>query len=54
MGGTDDALGRLKRWAGLTAAPTGSYRCRSCDEAFDVQYHVCPKCGGYSVEPDGE
>ena len=26
------------------------YVCRSCDAAFDVIYHVCPRCGGFSVE----
>ncbi|MFA1610408.1 hypothetical protein [Halobellus rubicundus] len=27
------------------------YVCKGCGTAFDVQYHVCPECGGYSVEP---
>jgi len=26
------------------------YACKGCGTAFDVQYHVCPECGGYSVE----
>jgi len=26
------------------------YVCRNCDTALDVQHHVCPECGGYSVE----
>ncbi|MFB6192287.1 MAG: hypothetical protein ABEI11_03080 [Haloarculaceae archaeon] len=26
------------------------YRCLKCDAAFDLQYHVCPECGSYSVE----
>ncbi|MFC4356400.1 hypothetical protein ACFO0N_00385 [Halobium salinum] len=30
---------------------TGSaYECKSCEETFDVQYHVCPACDGFSVE----
>jgi rubrerythrin len=27
------------------------YVCRGCETPFDVQYHVCPVCGGFSVEP---
>ena len=26
------------------------YVCRGCGEAFTLEYHVCPECGGYSVE----
>jgi hypothetical protein len=32
------------------------YVCRGCESLFDVQYHVCPVCGGFSVElvlPEG-
>jgi ribosomal protein L37E len=27
-----------------------AYECRTCRESFDVQYHVCPSCEGFSVE----
>jgi len=26
------------------------YTCLACNDGFDVQHHVCPNCGGYSVE----
>ncbi|SFR47340.1 hypothetical protein [Halogeometricum limi] len=26
------------------------YVCRGCGSAYDVQYHVCPDCGGFSVD----
>jgi len=45
-------MGTLKavvaRFSGEDAPP--EYACRSCDTGYDVQHHVCPSCGGYSVE----
>jgi len=26
------------------------YVCLACETGYDVQHHVCPECGGYSVE----
>lgn len=26
------------------------YACLACETGYDIQYHVCPECGGYSVE----
>jgi len=26
------------------------YECQQCGNAFTVQYHSCPECGGYSIE----
>ena len=56
MGGTSGTLARVIRLAGLTDAPTSkrAYRCKGCSTGFDVQYHVCPECGGFSVEPTVE
>jgi lipopolysaccharide biosynthesis regulator YciM len=50
MGGKRTPLGRLKRLAGLTAPETPPYRCHGCETGFEVQYHVCPDCGSYTVE----
>lgn len=36
--------------AALGPRSTGAYECKSCEEPFGVQYHVCPACGGFSVE----
>ncbi|WP_224336691.1 hypothetical protein [Haloprofundus halobius] len=30
----------------------GPYQCRSCGEGYALEYHVCPTCGGYSVESE--
>ncbi|MFB6252194.1 MAG: hypothetical protein ABEI27_11025 [Halobellus sp.] len=30
------------------------YACVGCGATFDVQHHVCPECGGFSVEPQAE
>ncbi|MFD1684458.1 hypothetical protein [Halobellus litoreus] len=29
------------------------YVCLGCESTYDVQYHVCPNCGGFSVESRG-
>jgi len=26
------------------------YVCLACETEYDVQHHVCPECGGYSIE----
>ncbi|MDS0293438.1 hypothetical protein [Halogeometricum luteum] len=52
------AIGRLLRLAGVGPGgrtesmgnPEFPYVCRGCGTAYDVQYHVCPECGGFSVE----
>jgi rRNA maturation endonuclease Nob1 len=31
-------------------APQPEFACLTCDASYDVQHHVCPRCGGYSVE----
>ena len=49
MGGSAGAFGRLKRIAGLSKRRS-PYVCRGCEATFNVQYHVCPECGSYSVE----
>lgn len=28
----------------------GEYVCQSCETRYEVRYHTCPACGGYSVE----
>ncbi|WP_435359142.1 hypothetical protein [Haloarchaeobius sp. DFWS5] len=35
---------------GLTGGREETYVCRSCETGYDVQHHVCPECGGYSVD----
>lgn len=56
MNGTA-TIGRLLRLAGL--GPRGGvgattdehpYVCLGCGVEYDVEYHVCPNCGGFSVE----
>lgn len=44
------AFHRLKRLVGFETVEDGSYRCQACEAEFEVQYHVCPECGGFSVE----
>lgn len=36
--------------AALGPRSAGAYECKTCEESFDVQYHVCPACDGFSVE----
>ncbi|WP_336021956.1 hypothetical protein [Halobellus salinisoli] len=51
------AISRLLEFAGVgpresVAAvdrPT-RYQCLGCESIYAVQYHVCPDCGGFSVE----
>jgi rRNA maturation endonuclease Nob1 len=50
MSGTKGRIGRLKRFVGLSHDSLPAYRCRGCCTSFELQYHVCPDCGGYSVE----
>jgi lipopolysaccharide biosynthesis regulator YciM len=45
------SLGRLWRVVGQPEeAEPRPYVCRGCEARFRVQYHVCPVCGGFSVE----
>ncbi|MFC6871811.1 hypothetical protein [Halobellus marinus] len=51
------AIDRLLSFAGLgprdrsaSSGGTTPYACQGCGATFEVQYHVCPECGGYSVE----
>ena len=51
------AIDRLLALAGVgprgrseSGARTTPYACRGCGETYEVQYHVCPECGGFSVE----
>lgn len=30
--------------------PTEPYLCPGCGSRFELQYHVCPDCGGYSIQ----
>jgi predicted amidophosphoribosyltransferase len=48
MGGS--VLGRLVSAVRRDDPVDRPYVCRSCDASFDVIYHVCPCCGGFSVE----
>jgi rRNA maturation endonuclease Nob1 len=32
-----------------TENPTEPYQCPGCGSRFELQYHVCPDCGGYSI-----
>ena len=52
MGGNTGTLARFIRLAGLTESPRADrpYHCKGCGTGFEVQYHVCPECGGFSVE----
>ncbi|WP_435347717.1 hypothetical protein [Haloarchaeobius sp. HRN-SO-5] len=49
MGSLDDVRRRL-RAAVLTETEGSEYVCRSCESGYDVQHHICPDCGSYSVE----
>jgi lipopolysaccharide biosynthesis regulator YciM len=51
MGGKESPLSRLRRLAGLERSEPAPYRCFGCETGHDVQYHVCPDCGSYTVEP---
>lgn len=37
---------------GFTKETTDTrYECRGCGAVFTRQYHVCPDCEGFSVDP---
>ncbi|SFQ18468.1 hypothetical protein, partial [Halolamina pelagica] len=42
----------VNRLQGLLADedPTEPYLCPGCGSRFELQYHVCPDCGGYSIQ----
>ena len=41
--------GRLKHC--ISGSSEGEpYMCGNCGSEFDIQYHVCPECGGFNVE----
>ncbi len=42
----------LRAVTGLRRTGKGgeSYVCRSCETGFEMQHHVCPECGGFSVD----
>jgi rRNA maturation endonuclease Nob1 len=44
------ALTALRRAIGLDHPAEPPYTCRSCESRFDLQHHVCPVCGGFSIE----
>jgi hypothetical protein len=49
MSGDGSTLDWLKSVAGVDP-PERPYVCRSCEAGLDVEYHVCPECGGFTVE----
>ena len=44
------ALTALRRAIGLDLPAERPYTCRGCGSRFELQYHVCPVCGGFSIE----
>ena len=53
MGGKSTTLDFFMRLTGFGEAqePERPYLCQGCQMGFDVQYHVCPECGSFLVEP---
>jgi hypothetical protein len=51
-------MGRLRtlaRWlrddrATTTGADLAEYVCLGCESGFEARHHVCPECGGFSVD----
>ncbi|QSG02846.1 Uncharacterized protein AArcS_1636 [Natranaeroarchaeum sulfidigenes] len=41
--------GRLKHYV-YRSSEGEPYMCGNCGAEFDIQYHVCPECGGFGVE----
>jgi ribosomal protein L37E len=33
-----------------TGASERPFACRGCGERYEVEYHTCPACDGFSVE----
>ncbi|SDX57049.1 hypothetical protein [Halobellus clavatus] len=55
------AIGRLLTLAGVgprdsprETEQSTPYACLGCGATYEVQYHVCPECGGFSVESQTE
>ena len=44
------SLERLRRAVGLHPTERLPYVCRGCERWFELEHHVCPTCGGFSVE----
>jgi rubrerythrin len=46
--------GTIERLVGLFRGrqPVDAYVCQGCGTGFDLQYHVCPACGSFSVDAD--
>lgn len=34
----------------LSRGSKGAYVCKGCGTTYDLQYHVCPRCEGFSIE----
>lgn len=41
-------IARVVRRFGVT--PEYPYECKVCGKQFEIQYHVCPCCDGFSIE----
>lgn len=59
MGGVVEGVATMAARTGILerlAAPFESvdrpYRCLRCRASFELQHHVCPECGSYTVERD--
>jgi rRNA maturation endonuclease Nob1 len=44
------SLTAVRRAIGLDLPPERPYACPGCESRFELQHHVCPVCGGYSME----
>jgi rRNA maturation endonuclease Nob1 len=42
---TDRSIGGL-----LATGRPLPYECRTCGAGYELEYYVCPACGGFSVE----
>ncbi|WP_164974747.1 hypothetical protein [Halegenticoccus tardaugens] len=50
MDGNVARFRQFKRLIGIDGGERPPYVCLGCGSRFEVQYHVCPDCGGYRVE----
>lgn len=45
------AIGRVRQAiTGSISDSVPTYKCCGCGSHFELQYHVCPLCGSFSVE----